>query len=260
MSYFLYFVLNCVIFSFLVNKHLELISLDCFIDHKHGLTTSTLQPKSLTLLKTVRLSSPPLSVCHCGHDTYVGLQDGTVSRIDENFTLHEKVLTCMDAVAGIVLYKDRIYTLVYGSPMTINVHDLSSGLITSWQHTDSVPWCNKLAVVADRLVVPDRTNGQLTIYSLTGEILSKVGNFQFKFSHKWLSMCSFRNNSVIISDYQSDLVVRIDVLTGHVLWTNLYTIEPLGVASYGQNNLLVVSSDCRVIEVLNIQTGEFSCM
>ena len=48
----------------------------------------------------------------------------------------------MDAVAGIVLYKDRIYTLVYGSPMTINVHGTAA-----WRIARSKFISTKLAAV-----------------------------------------------------------------------------------------------------------------
>ncbi|XP_067928084.1 uncharacterized protein [Watersipora subatra] len=238
-----------------VHEGCDFISYDCRLDHTSGLTSSLQLPKFINFLKTVRLTSPPLSLCHYEGSTYVGLQDGNVCKIDSKYKLHNRFLMHGKAVASIVVHKSKIYTLVYGKPMKIYMSNLLGESISSWDHTDSVQWSNKMTILKDRLIVPDRTNNQLVVYTLDGKIVKHIQCTAL--SQGWVAVCSVKvSNSVIISNYQTSLVFAIDVRTGGQGWTNRYTTDPLGITSYGQNNLLVFNGSAREIEVLQRNTGE----
>ncbi|XP_067944877.1 uncharacterized protein [Watersipora subatra] len=78
-------------------------------------------PKSITLLKSIKLPSYPLSVCQHEGVTYVGLCNDTVSRIDSNYKLHDSFISTPGRVESISLHDNRLYILSDSEPLTVSI-------------------------------------------------------------------------------------------------------------------------------------------
>ena len=92
-----------------------------YIDLEHGLTTSGPLPKSITLLQTVQVSSSCTSVCQYEGNTYVGLHNQTIDRIDGSYQLSKSFLSGFsNNVVSVRVYKDRVYSLVHGNPYKVD--------------------------------------------------------------------------------------------------------------------------------------------
>ncbi|XP_067939299.1 uncharacterized protein [Watersipora subatra] len=152
------------------------------------------------------------------------------------------------------VYKDRLYTLVFGNPWTIYVHDQQGKQATFWSHSDSCSSFTGLAITCDKVVVPDRTNKLLIIYSLTGNKLKDISCPQL--SQDCVSLCVSGSDKVVVSDSGSSQVCLIDISQGQLLWTRKDVTHPLGVACYGERYVLVAASSSSTVRILDSSTGE----
>ena len=73
------------------------------IDICNGVETLPLLPNSLSLTHTVRLPVRPTSVCHYNGNTYVGLWDKSIARIDSGYKLHESFIILSASVASVTI-------------------------------------------------------------------------------------------------------------------------------------------------------------
>ena len=123
-------------------------------------------PTSLQLLKQNKVVDP-LTVCHHRGNIYVGLESGKVVKIDadDNVT---PLIVCSMKVLAIRAKDNSLFVLQNGSPYTVCVYNLCGQLDTSWNHTDFHDRCNhgsKLVLRNDQVVIADRKNQQIVIYS-----------------------------------------------------------------------------------------------
>ncbi|XP_067944874.1 uncharacterized protein [Watersipora subatra] len=209
-------------------------------------------PKSITLLKSIKLPSETVSVCQHEGVTYVGLGNGTVSRIDSNYKLHDSFISTLGFVKSISLHKNRLYILSRSKPLTVSVYDLSGQVITTWQHPYHDSYCSMLTVAAGNVVVADPFNKRLTIYSLTGKTLRNIS---------WpllirgaVSICAGRGDDVIISDHGTKKVFRFNITTGNVVWTFTHPNPLQGLVCYG-DYILVAAENRNIIYTLSYATG-----
>jgi len=228
------------------------------IDLEYGLTTPDSLPTQLSLLHTVPVSSHCTSVCSYEGNTYAGLNkglwEGRVDIIDENNQLSREIVGVGNSVYSVAVYKDRLYTLVHDNPYRITVHDLTGKLITSWNHTDEWGgYINKLAVVSDQVVIPDRQNKSLTVYSLTGKVIKHIKCPLL--SPNLVSMCAVDNLSVVVSDYQTSKVIKVNIPSGEVEWTSRDVPYPEGVAYHGGRVFVTSLSNTTRVWILDVNTG-----
>ena len=177
-------------------------SMDGTLNIEYGLVPLPL-PKSLTLLKEVKLSSYPITVDQYKGSIYVGLDNKTIAKIDSNYQVQESFITCGGDVESIVVYKDKIYTLLCmwdSSPRghVVCVYDMSGRHITQWGHVYHSYFCKKMIIVADQVLIADQSNARITVYSLTGQTIkqipcSAVGSGQ-------TVLCPLDNTSIVVSD------------------------------------------------------------
>ena len=156
---------------------------------------------------------------------------------------------------GISIHEERIYVLVPGirGSHTINVYDLSGQLITQWNRTDSC-WNTRPAIVSNQIVVPDYENKQLTVYSLTGQVIKHITCPQLSGNmFSVTSTCPINNNSIIVTDCVSSQVFKVNISTEETVWTCNDVAKPKAVAIYGKDYVCVGSKG--KISFLNINTG-----
>ena len=240
------------------DAELKIISSDGItIDSERGIIVSSLLPTSLTLLKSIELPESPYCVCQYKGSTYVGLYNNTVARIDSNYKLYESFINCSGPVDSIVIYKDLVYMLLQtGSKSRIvQVCDMFGKEIRHWSHTCYTLASNVLTIVSDQVVIADQPNKRITVYSLTGQILRQVPCSLLCNDRGF--MCAVDDCSVVYSDYKSSKVFRVDINTGHVMWTCSDIKEPQGITIYGRGYVLVARNNCSSVKVLDIKTGKY---
>jgi len=229
---------------------------DMMISLNRGVTTPTL-PKSLKLSQSVDVSGNCWSVCKYEGSTYVGLNDGTgIDRIDESFSVTKSFASVTNSVTGVTVHKNKLYALQYISSTNweVHVYDLTGKQVTSWSHHDNSEYANKLVIVDDQIVVPDRHSKRLTIYSLTGEVIKHVSCPLL--SNTGTAICAADRHCVVVSHYDSSQVFKLDLTTEKVIWTCKDVSQPQGVTCYRSKYILVTNRSSKTtIWILDMETG-----
>ncbi|XP_067930884.1 uncharacterized protein [Watersipora subatra] len=208
--------------------------------------------KSITLHNSIVTSSRPVSVCQHEGVTYVGLSNGTVSRIDSNYKLHNSFISTSGIVESISLHNNRLYILSRGRPRTVGVYNLSGQVVTTWQHPYHNYYCSMLTVAGGSVVVANPFNQRLTIYSLTGKTLRNVSCPLL--SNNQVSICAGHGDDVIITDNKTKKVLRINITTGNVKWSFTHPNLTKGLMCY-RNYVLVAAWKCKSVFTLSYDTG-----
>ncbi|XP_067930066.1 uncharacterized protein [Watersipora subatra] len=173
-------------------------------------------PTSLKLLNSFQLPSCPLSISNYEGNTYVGLENQTVTKIDDDYELHNSFITCPGPVQSLAACKSKIYTLSLADTLTVSVYNLLGDLLTTWKHPHHAAYCDMLIVVANQVLVSNPRNQTIIVYSLDGQILRQLSCPLLGQGHTVLR--SFGNSSVIVSNSSSNDVFRLDVATGEIIW------------------------------------------
>jgi len=229
---------------------------DMIISLDQGVTTPT-PPKSLKLIQSVDVSNYCRSVCKYEGNTYVGLSGGAgIDRIDESFNVSKSFVSVTNYVNGVTVHRNKLYALVLISSTNwvVHVYDLTGKQVTSWSHHDNDDRANKLAIVDDQVVVPDRHSKRLTIYSLTGEVIKHVSCSLL--SKNTAAICAADKHCVVVSDRGSSQVFKLDLTTEKVIWTCKDVSEPRGVTCCRSKYILVTNySSKTTIWILDVETG-----
>jgi len=223
------------------------------ITHEQGLVVSPPLPKSIELINSVKVSPYCWSVHTYKGITYAGCKGG-VDRIDENNKVTKSFISIKDSdVMSISVHNDRIYTL--STDFTVKVHDLEGRAITSWTHVDDKSkWINQLAIINKQIASPDRLNKTLVFYSLNGEVVNTLSCPLLTVTP--VRMSAADNNSIIISQYHSSLVYKVDTSSGDIIWQCKDVTAPCGVTCY-RDEFVLVADDTKptTLYVLSFHTG-----
>jgi len=226
----------------------------------HGVMNYPSIPKFLKLLKTIGFYNSCFSVCSYEGSTYIGLQHSIV-RINEDFTLTELV-TSDDSVRAVTVYKDKLYALTDSYLQSrkrctiwyqVRVYTLDGNEVTSWRHSDESRSKNKLMIIDDQIVIPDKSNTRITVYSLVGEVVKHI-LCPLLDQNSEISMCAADSHCVVVSD--SSQVFKLDLTTEKVIWTCEDVSKPQGVTCYRSKYILVTKEDSTTtICILDMKTG-----
>ena len=228
----------------------EIVSVDdIYIDCTPELSIKS--PKSITLLKSVQTSAFVRAVCHYEEITYLGTDNHAVETIDCDFNIQTLAsLGGNSHLCNISIHGERIYVQLSGECLcTLNAYDLSGQLITQWNRTDSC-WHTRPAIVSNQIVVPDYEDNQLTVYSLTGQVVKHITCLQLSSA---ASACAVDSNSIIVTNYETSEVFKVNINTEKTEWTCDEIAEPEAVAIYEKDFVCVGSEE--QISFLNINTG-----
>jgi len=226
---------------------------------ENGLITTDNLPKQLTLLHTVQMSDGCTSVCSYRNITYVGHVNG-VDKIEENNQFRGGFIPAAGPVDSVAVYKDKMYILgsktILGHGRLVNVchrHPGEKSVIK--EHPDIIDYLkfNKMAFVNDQLVIPDRQNRKLIVYSLDGEVEKCIDCPLLGEEH--VSICAVGDHSVVVSDCGTFNVFKVNILSGEVKWTSIPVAYPGGVAYYDGRVLLTNASTTTRVSILDGKTG-----
>ncbi|XP_067949339.1 transcription intermediary factor 1-beta-like isoform X2 [Watersipora subatra] len=163
----------------------------------------------------------------------------------------QTIFTLSGVVQSITVYNERIYTLSCGS--TVSVHGMSGSYITKWTHRCYDTYSNALTIISDEIVLPDTTNKNLVVYSLTGSIMRRVACPWLVASR--IAMCPFDNTSAIVA-CSGTKTFCVNFMTGERLWTHEGVSSPPGLTCYGRKYVLVSQSNTNKISILDISSGQ----
>ena len=223
-------------------------------------------PTKLTELGKVELPHMCTTVSTYQGSTYVGVDIEPDNRLREcgeiiRIGTDSKVNSFAEfdgTIYGLAIDGSMMYTTSGVSPQVVSVHDLNTGkLVRSWNHSETVQYySNNLAIVGgENVVIADRSNKRLSVYTLTGQIIKQIPCQKLQGAN--MAMCAADNDSVIVSDYHSDSVYRISITTGRVLWEYRHFQRFEGVTCYNNQYVLAVMRGEKLkIQILDLKTGE----
>ncbi|XP_067930743.1 uncharacterized protein [Watersipora subatra] len=196
------------------------------------------------------------SVCNYDEFTYVGGVGSTVYKIDDSDSSVTSISSIegIDNVNGLSVYNEKLYILVY--PYKVIITDMNATKITSWVHPDKSDHANKLVVTGEKVVVPDRSNKRLTVYSLDGQVIKYIPCLQDG-ELQAMALCALDQRFVVVSSANTSTVFRVNIETGEVMWTSTAVTKPGGVTCYTKKYILVtpLASDPTEIHILHADTG-----
>ena len=216
-------------------------------------------PTKLTLIKEVYVSGRCTTVSIYQGHTYVGLNSGEISRIRPDGKV-ESFAKLNSHIYGMAINEVLLYTTSGYNPQVVSVHNLNTGkLFHSWNHSDNGLFSSSnLAVIGgDKLVVADRSNKRLTVYTLAGQIIRQIPCQKLtQFGN--VSICAADSDSVIVHVLvsSSNSIYRISINSGQILWELSHIERPQGVTCYNNQYVLVASQGNQMkIQILDINTG-----
>jgi len=225
-----------------------------------GLTVPRI-PHSLSLVASVDMpASKKLNFitdsCYYEGITYLSRSAQTIDIIDKEHKYVGPRFTLDFETQCFTVYDDRIYVMQHGSRHRICIYNLQGKRISQWNYYDfSKGTANMLAIVSGQIVIADRSNQQVNIYSLNGEIkkqfpCSLISDYQ-------LTICSAGQDSVIMTDVCLHKIFRFSLLTGEVVWLSKAIRFPKYMACYRDKYVLVSCLyEFHNIWVLDINTGK----
>jgi len=208
----------------------------------------------------VKMPGTPVSVCSYQGRVYVGSSAG-LNVVAEHKLLSEKfILSSFNLfhgyAYGVAAHKDRLYVLTRNDASTslVTVYTLAKTQVFQWTHNGCG---SNLVIVGDQIVVADTRNKILAVYSLTGEAIKQL---HVPISHNPsvftnVSICAVDNRSVVVSDYKTAKVSKVNISSGKFEWTSEHVRNPQGVA-YHRGRVLVADRGLTMrISVLDVETG-----
>lgn len=213
-------------------------------------------PASLKLIREVEVPVQCGNVCCHRGTTYVLPRDGEMYTLEDLGQCVKAVSgTKFSKVTGMTAYNNRLYILCLGRPWKVVVADTAGTILATWAHHDISSGDNQLTVVGDHIVIPKRSSEELIVYSLEGKIVKSVPKLH-QLKGEEISICTVYDNSVVVAAYESSTVFRVNINTGHVIWSCAVD-KPCHVVCYMREYILVLHVNNN-ITVLEADTGNTS--
>ena len=214
-------------------------------------------PTAIRLLKQLPDNKYCYTVCRHKGVTYVGLEDGSINRIDASGKLTAAFIKLPREILTIRAYQDRLYILL-SKQSSIHIYNLEGQNVSSWEHADTAGSYvgNKLCIISGQICVNDISNRRITVYDLNGKVLKHIRCSSLAEGAINASLCWAGDSCVMITAYNPPRVFKFNLETKTVLWTKSLSKTPYCVAS--TSRAVLVSGDGRSgiwISVLNPQNG-----
>lgn len=213
-------------------------------------------PKSAYLLKSVDTLSFCQAVCYHNGITYLGTQNKSIDIIDKAYNYSEKFVSDLPgAPCGIAALDHQLFCLSSVQEesevcslgaVVVLVVDTTSKCVSQWDGSAASDQ-GRPCLTSNMFLVPNRSEEKITVNSLSGEEVKCIA------CPKAVTLCSVEDNSVVATDYHSNKVFRVNIITGQTEWTSSNLWSPEGIATYGKDYVCVVSK--RTLRFLNIHTG-----
>ena len=210
-------------------------------------------PSVLKFVREVKTDNKCLTVCRYKDYTYVGQVDGAIDRINKQGQADKEFIELDNDVNAIAVYNDQLFSLMYGGDKSrVHIHSLQSRQSSrSWVHPNSSFYGQRMVVIRgeNQLAVGDWPSKQITIYSLTGEVIRKVPCPSSLKMTGFVCMSSCGDDSVVISDRLAKKVVRMSLKDGSLIWSSDRVTNPGGIVHHPAGYVLVVSHQVEQITI-----------
>ena len=217
-------------------------------------------PTSMTLIQSTKVPGCPIAVHFHNNKIYGGSEStSSLLELDESLGGPRTLINMTKDATSVQIYKKEIYVWLAKGEL-IHVYDINGKFVRSWKHFCQSKSYNKLRVVSDMLVVSSAQDQALTVYDLQGQIVKQIKCPGISISNNWRAMAVCGNDSVIVSDYNTKSVCRVNIDSGEVMWTSKHVHLPEGVVCYKNRYVLVTNrnTDTR-IWILDAETGRYAC-
>ena len=221
-------------------------------------TDNNTPPSSMSLIKSVNVPEYPISVHSYDNKMYAGQHSSCdLLRYDLHVGLSggEVLVKGNSYITSIQAYNNELYVW-FAEANLIHVYDMTGKLERSWEHFCLGENFNKLGVVSNKVVVSSAHNQALTVYDLQGQLMKQIKcpGISNTGSYKAMAVCG--DDSVIVSDYKTSSVFRVNIDSGEVIWTSKCVHQPEGVVCYKNRYVLVTNCNTNTrIWILDAETG-----
>ena len=218
-------------------------------------TDNITPPTSMSLIKSVIVPGYPISVHSYDNKIYLGCHSGDLLRYELDLSGREVLLAVNFYVTSIQAFNNELYVW-FAQEDLINVYDMTGKLKRAWKHSCLGKYYNKLRVVSNKVVVSSAQDQALTVYDLQGQLLKQIKCPDISKSDSYRAAAVCGNDSVIVTDYGTNSVFRVNIDSGEVMWTSKHVQRPQGVVCYKNRYVLVTdyNTDTR-IWILDADTG-----
>ena len=219
-------------------------------------TDNITPPTSMSLIKSVKVPGYPLSVHAYDNKIYLGQYHSCdLLRYDLCLSGGEVFLAGNSNVTSIQAYNNELYVW-FAEANLIHVYDMTGKLERSWEHFCLGENFNKLRVVSNKVVVSSAHNQALTVYDLQGQLMKQIKCPGISNTGGYKAMAVCGDDSVIVSDYETSSVFRVNIDSGEVMWTSKHVQYPEGVVCYKNRYVLVTNCNANTrIWILDAETG-----
>ena len=218
-------------------------------------TNNNTPPSSMSLIKSVIVPARPISVHSYDNKIYLVCASGDLLRYDLGLSGKGVLVKWASCLTSIQAYNNELYVW-FAEEYLINVYDMTGTLKRSWEHFCLGENFNKLRVVSNKVVVSSAHNQALTVYDLQGQLMKQIKcpGISNTGSYKAMAVCG--DDSVIVSDYKTSSVFRVNIDSGEVMWTSKCVHQPEGVVCYKNRYVLVTNCNTNTrIWILDAETG-----
>ena len=186
------------------------------------------------------------SICGYRGVTYIG-EHGKVHscRFVEQRHQLESFLTVNGTVEGLCANKERLYILVNQPPYMVYVSDLEGTIVTRWQHSETFTnLSSTITVTGDRVILPDRSRRQLTIYTSEGSLVKHIACEHLE-EQGSVSSCTPEEGSVVVACSTPSVVFRVNIDTEEVIWSFNDANGFGGVTNFGRDYIITCPAMCK---------------
>ena len=212
----------------------------------------------MSLINSVTVPNGPISVHSYDNKIYLGHYNSCdLLRYDLDLSGGEVLVKGASCVTSVQAYINELYVW-FAKEDLINVYDMKGKLKRSWKHSCRSKNFNKLRVVSNKVVVSSAQYQALTVYDLQGQLVKQIKCPGISISKNWRALAVCGDDSVIVSDYGTNSVFRVNIASGEVMWTSKHVQGPRGVACYRNRYVIVVRDNSDYgISILDAITGDF---
>ena len=224
-----------------------------------------MMPTSIKLVKQLKVGLNPTAVLNYKGYTYVGHNDGTIEKIDDENDKGSLIafIKLQSTITGLAGSQDQLYILTHTTTdicHSVHVFDLRGHHLNSWRHetyTDFFP-SRSLALVNSHVVIADRQKQTFTFYNQAGDQRREVPCNLIKLKN--LAICDAGDNSILVANCDSNpCLYKVDLTTGAVVWSLDHEYRrAVGVCRLNEMySIFTIRDSVRhtCIRLLNHQTG-----
>ena len=229
---------------------------------RDGVSERHVVPKSLKFLRYIKLPKPAYSLCPSSELAccFVGMEDGNVSQINEEYAVNNEIARMSSHVNG--LFHHHLTSSLYGlvcegtNRFSLECFNLNAGAgRASVEGYHAYGGTNLLKVIRsqDTLIVPQPERQILCVYNMCFELLRTISIPSLANNDISLAACS--DNLAVVTDEKTVFLVNLS--RGDIVW-KVSDLHGPGAVAFYRDGVIMVADSKRKLIALDVSTGIFS--